>query len=112
MSSVINAVHTVRELIWFFKNIILNTVQLLASLVFAGLSLSNHFLYAGIYRVSIQQLFLPMRRYASAGASYCPVSISVTSRCSIRRDEWINLVLAWGLLSTSPTLRKFRYLQK
>jgi len=76
------------------------------------LSLSNHFLYAGIYRVSIQQLFLPMRRYAGAGASYCPVSISVTSRCSIRRDEWINLVLAWGLLSTSPTLRKFRYLQK
>jgi len=30
--------------------------------------------------------------------------LSVTSRCSIKRDERINLVLAWRLLSTSPIL--------
>jgi len=53
-------------------------------------------------------LLLPARRYASAGTSHDPVSVSVsvcllvTSRCSIKRDERINLVLARGLLSTSP----------
>ena len=30
--------------------------------------------------------------------------LSVISRCSIKRDERINLVLALGLLSTNPTL--------
>jgi len=30
--------------------------------------------------------------------------LSVTSRCSIKRDEQINLVLAWDFLSTSPAL--------
>jgi len=36
--------------------------------------------------------FLPARRYASAGTSYGPVtvSVSVTRRCSIERDERIN----------------------
>ena len=35
----------------------------------------------------------------------CPsVCLSVTSRCSIKMDELVNLVLAWRLLSTSPTL--------
>jgi len=42
--------------------------------------------------------FLPARRYASSGISYDPVSVSVcicpsvTSRCSIKRDERINMV--------------------
>ena len=63
---------------------------------------------------------MPARRYASAGTSYgpvsvdpsvcLPVSVSVTSRCSIERDGLIYMVLARRLLSTSPT-RKFRYLQ-
>ena len=42
--------------------------------------------------------FLPARRYASAGTSYCPVSMSVcvcnclvTSRCSIKSAVRINL---------------------
>jgi len=35
----------------------------------------------------------------------CPcLCLSVTSRCSIETDRRNNLVLAWGLLSTSPTL--------
>ena len=48
--------------------------------------------------------------YASAGTSYGRVSVclsvclSVTSRCSVGRDGRSNLVLARGLLSTSPTL--------
>jgi len=33
----------------------------------------------------------------------CPC-LSVTSRCSIKRDEQINLGFGSGLLSTSPTL--------
>ena len=32
------------------------------------------------------------------------VCLSVTSRCSTKSDEWINLVLTWMLLLTSPTL--------
>ena len=32
------------------------------------------------------------------------VRLSVTSRWSIEGDEWTDLVLAWGLFSTSPTL--------
>jgi len=40
-------------------------------------------------------IFLPMRRYASTGTSValCPcLSVSLTSRCSIERNERINLV--------------------
>ena len=58
--------------------------------------------------------FLSARRYASAGTSYGPVSVclsicrSVTTRCSIKRDERVNLVLAWMFFPTSrrsrPTL--------
>ena len=58
--------------------------------------------------------FLPTRRYASAGTCCGHVSVSVACvclclpitmcRCSIKRDERINLVLTWRLLSTSPTL--------
>ena len=32
------------------------------------------------------------------------VCLSVRNRCSIKRDERINLVFGMGLLSTSPTL--------
>jgi len=32
------------------------------------------------------------------------VCLSVTSRYSVKRDERINLILAWRLFSTSPTL--------
>jgi len=41
-----------------------------------------------------------------AGASYGPVSVSVsvTSRCSIKRDGRLICFLAWRLFSTSPTL--------
>ena len=40
------------------------------------------------------------------GASYGPVSVSVsvTSRCSIKRDGRLICFLAWKLFSTSPTL--------
>ena len=54
--------------------------------------------------------FLSARRYASAGTSYGPVSVClfvavcVTSRCSIEVVGRIELVLAWRLPSTSPTL--------
>ena len=52
---------------------------------------------------------------ASAGTSYGPVSVcpSVTSRCSIETDTWIELVMAWGLLSTHPirgVMRIFGYI--
>jgi len=33
------------------------------------------------------------------------VSVSVTSRCSIEMDRRMELFLAYGFLSTSPTLR-------
>ena len=45
------------------------------------------------------------QRCVSAGTSYGPVSVSVTSRCSIKMVERIGLVLASVLLSTYPTLR-------
>ena len=65
-------------------------------------------------------LLLPARRYASAGTSHDPVSVSVsvylfvTSRRSIKRDERINLVLARGFFRPVlyTVLRTFRYLQK
>ena len=38
--------------------------------------------------------FLPARRYSSAGTS--PVSVSITSRCSIETVERIGLVFATG----------------
>jgi len=41
-------------------------------------------------------IFLPARRYASGGTSYDPVSVSVTSRCSIETDGWNNLVFGMG----------------
>ena len=60
------------------------------------------------------------RRYASAGTSYVPVSVSVclsvclsvTSRFSNEKDARNNLVCAWRLLSTSPAMgfKKFRHL--
>jgi len=43
-------------------------------------------------------ILLPARRYASADTSYGPVSVSVcvclsvTSRCSVKRHEQINLL--------------------
>ena len=55
-------------------------------------------------------VLLPASRYARAGTSYCPVSVSVcssvsvTSRCSIESDERIDVVIAYRLFSTSPTL--------
>ena len=57
------------------------------------------------------------RRYASGGAShgllYVSVCLSVTSRCSVKRDERINLVLAWGFFRPVLlcVLKKFSYLQ-
>ena len=46
------------------------------------------------YLATKQPLFLPARRYASAGTSYGPVSVclSVTSRCSIEVVGRIELV--------------------
>jgi len=43
-------------------------------------------------RKSYQDAFLLVRRYASMGTSFGPVSASVTSRCSVKRDEWIHLL--------------------
>jgi len=40
--------------------------------------------------------FLPARRYASAGTSYGPVSVSVTSQCSVETVERIGLVFWHG----------------
>jgi len=56
------------------------------------------------WNFGLWNLFLPARRYASAGTSYGPVPVSVTSRCSIETDERLELVLAWELSSTYPTL--------
>ena len=47
-------------------------------------------------------VLLPAPRYARAGTSYCPVSVSVsvcssvsvTSRCSVESDERIDVVIA------------------
>ena len=36
--------------------------------------------------------FFPARRYASAGTSYGPAPVCVTSQCSIERDERIDLL--------------------
>ena len=41
------------------------------------------------------KLIFTARRYASAGTSYGPVSVSVTSRCSIESVERVNLVLGF-----------------
>jgi len=40
-----------------------------------------------------RNLFLSARRYASAGTSYGPVSVSATIRCSVETVERIKLVL-------------------
>jgi len=70
---------------------------------------SNQLLLVQISNFSHCQ-FLPAQRYASSGTSYGPVSVCVcpcpsgTSRCSIKTDERIDLVLARRLLSTSPAL--------
>jgi len=48
------------------------------------------------------RFLLPARRYASTDTSCCPVS--VTSRCSIERDERISLVFGMGAFLTSRTL--------
>ena len=50
------------------------------------------------------RLFLPVQCYASMGTSCGPVSVSVTSQCSIKTAERIGLVLAWELPSTYPIL--------
>jgi len=56
--------------------------------------------------IKISDVFYP-RDYARAGTivlwcvRVCP---PVTSRCSVKSDEWINVFLAWGFLSTSHTL--------
>jgi len=59
--------------------------------------------------------FLPAWRYASTGTSYGPASLSVTSRCSIETDGWIELIF-WHAGFFWPVLhcvvRKFRCLQK
>ena len=48
---------------------------------------------ATLYSQSVASLgVLPARRYASAGTSYGPVSLSVTSRCSIEVVGRIELV--------------------
>jgi len=47
-------------------------------------------------QLSVKDLFLPARRYANAGTSYGPVS--VTSRCSIEVVGLIELV--FGLQAT------------
>ena len=64
--------------------------------------------------------FLAPRRYASAGTSCRPVSVSVclrlslTSWCYLETAGRIELICARKLLSTYPTLccKKIRYLQK
>ena len=52
------------------------------------------------------RLVFTARRYASACTSHvrASVSVSVTSRCSIKRNGLIDLFLAWRLLSISTTL--------
>jgi len=54
----------------------------------------NRLRFVRVTAMSLVSLFLPARRYASAGTSYGPVSVylSVTSRCSIERNERINFV--------------------
>jgi len=63
-----------------------------------------------LLRDFLNKQYLPALRYAGAGTSYGPVSVclsvsvSVTSRSSVETAERIELVLAWELNSTSPTL--------
>jgi len=55
---------------------------------------------------------LAMALYPCLSVSVC---LSVTSRCSINRDEWINVVFGMGASfdqSYTVFLRKFGYLQK
>jgi len=54
----------------------------------------NRLRFDRVTAMSLVSPFLPARRYASAGTSYGPVSVylSVTSRCSIERNERINFV--------------------
>ena len=48
---------------------------------------------------------LAMDLFPCPSVSVClSVCLSVTSRYSVKRDERINLILAWRLFSTSPTL--------
>ena len=63
-------------------------------------------------RVLNSNSFLPARRYANAGTSYGPVSVSIVCFCvylpqvgvlskRLNESDW---VLAWELLSNYPTL--------
>jgi len=48
---------------------------------------------------------LAIALYPSVGVCVClSVCLSVTSRCSVEVVDGSSWVLAWGLLSTSPTL--------
>ena len=68
----------------------------------------------------LRSLFLPARRYASAGTSYGPLSVSVSvclsvclfvaSRCSVKRAERINLVV--GTRASFDQSYTVFYLQK
>ena len=60
----------------------------------------------------LRSLFLPARRYASAGTSYGPLSVClfVASRCSVKRAERINLVV--GTRASFDQSYTVLYLQK
>jgi len=45
-----------------------------------------------------------LARILAVALVFVSVCLSVTSRCSIRRDERINVVFGIGLLLTSPAL--------
>ena len=76
----------------------------------------NRLRFDRVTAMSLVSPFLPARRYASAGTSYGPVSVylSVTSRCSIERNERINFVFGMYAFFNQfyTVLRKFRYLHK
>jgi len=64
----------------------------------------------------VLRLLLPARRYASAGTSYGPVSMSVCHKSEFYRNEWTDRAGFWHVGFIRPmlhcVLRKFRYLQK
>ena len=62
---------------------------------------------------NVSRRFLPARRYASAGTSYDPVSVSVsvsiTTRCSIKMTERTNLLDLFSYMAAS-VFNKLTYL--
>ena len=74
-----------------FTLIVIAAKRLLFYIIYNFYDFENAFKFVDV--------FLSARRYASAGTSYGPVSVSVslrlsvTSRCFIKRQERINLVL-------------------